>query len=240
MILFLGDSFTWGQGLQYIHLVENKGWSWKDCEKIIPPKIQMESLGFDEDEFRKNNSFPYLVAKKLDLPFVVGRFENGGDNQTTYKILQSINPFITSNNIFCIVVQFSDAGRSLSHEYDEKIGTIDEQIQLQVSRINKLCQEYKVPWIGFSWQSDIGNILKENFGENYIPLIKDNIEYTNFSFVDNKKLKPLFLSHTYPIKDDHFNVDGHKFISEMIYNKITKRNDLVKKLVDYKSLFNNT
>ena len=30
-ILFLGDSFTWGQGLQYYHLIENEGWDWKKC-----------------------------------------------------------------------------------------------------------------------------------------------------------------------------------------------------------------
>jgi lysophospholipase L1-like esterase len=235
MILFLGDSFTWGQGLQYIYLVEKGGWTWEDCQKIIPPNIRLERLGFNEDEFRKNNSFPSLVAKKLDLPFVVGKFENGGDNQTIFTILESLRPFISNNNVYCVVIQFSDAGRSLVHDYDEKLGSIDEQIELQVSRIDKICKESNLSWIGFSWQEDIGNILKENYNENYIPLIQNGIEYTNFSWIENVKLKPLFLSNTYPIKDDHFNIDGHKFISEMIYDKIMKRSDLVETLKNYKN-----
>ena len=58
MIVFLGDSFTWGQGLQYIHLVEKKGWSWEDCSKIIPPNLNLDWFVFYEDEYRKQNSFP--------------------------------------------------------------------------------------------------------------------------------------------------------------------------------------
>lgn len=234
MILFLGDSYTWGQGLQYIHLVESKGWTWKQCENIVPPNANMEWLGLDEDEFRKKNSFPYLVAQKLDIPFSVGRFENGGDNQTTYQMLQSINPFISTNNIFCIIVQFSEPSRSLAHEYDESLGTIEEQIKLQVSRIDSYCKKTNIDWLGISWQPEIGEILKSEYSENYVPIMYNEKEFTNFS-TRYSELSNMFLKNTYPINDEHFNLDGHKLIAESILNKIYSTKYLIDKLIKYKT-----
>jgi hypothetical protein len=233
MILFLGDSFTWGQGLQYIHLVEKKGWSWEDCSKIIPPKIQMEWLGFEEDEYRKQNSFPYLISKKIDLPFAVGRFENGGDNQTIYQMLNGIQPFISVNNIFCLVVQFSEPARSLEHEYDASLGDIDTQIKNQVIRIDEFCKIANLQWLGISWQPEIGNFLKEFYKENYVPIIYNGIEYTNFSTI-NSELNNIFLQGVYPIEDGHLNLEGHTLIAEMIYQKMLSNKEIQKKLMYYK------
>lgn len=238
MIVFLGDSFTWGQGLQYIHLTEEKGWTWEACSKIIPPNLNLEWLGFDEDEYRKKNSFPHLVSKKLDLPYVVGRFENGGDNQTIFQMLENMLPFCTHNNIFCLVIQFSDASRSLHREYNESIGGIDEQIENQVKRISEFCNMNNIPWIGVSWQTDIGNILKEKYPNNYIPIIYNETEYTNFS-KHHIDLAELLLTHNYPIKDEHFNLKGHEVISDMIYNKILTRTDLMDTLGKHKQQIEN-
>lgn len=238
MIVFLGDSYTWGQGLQYIPLVENKGWTWEECSKIIPPNLNLEWLGFEEDEFRKHNGFPYHVSKKLDIPFVIGRFENGGDNATIYQMIYNLQPFISPNNIFCIVVQFSDASRSLAHEYDPLEGSIEKQIEKQVKRIDKYCQMMNIPWIGISWQPEIGDILKEKYSNNYVPVIVDNTEFTNFSS-RHPKLSHLFLNSEYPINDEHFGIAGHKLIADLIYNKIISRNDLMEKYKNYKNEINN-
>jgi len=238
MIVFLGDSFTWGQGLQYIYLTEHKGWTWEECSKIIPPNLNLEWLEFDEDEFRKKNSFPYLVAKELNLPFQVTRFENGGDNVTILQSLQNIMPFCTPNNIFCFVVQFSDASRSLAHEYNPLDGSIEKQIENQIIRIDNQCKLLDVPWIGVSWQPEIGNILKEKYSKNYIPINYNGIEYTNFS-TRHIGLSELFLTHSYPIDDEHFNLDGHKVIAESILNKISFRNDLIDKHIRYKAEIEN-
>ena len=205
MIIFLGDSFTWGQGLQYIHLTEEKGWTWEECAKIVPPNLNLEWLGFDEDEYRKKNAFPYLVAKEFNLPFQVTRFENGGDNITTLQSLQNMMSFCTPNNIFCFVIQ---------------------------------CKLLDVPWVGVSWQPEIGDILKEKYPYNYIPIIYNGIEYTNFS-TRHSGLADLFLTDNYPIKDDHFNLYGHKLIADLIINKMHTRNDLMNKLSYYKNEIQN-
>jgi hypothetical protein len=233
MIVFLGDSFTWGQGLQYIHLVEKKGWSWEDCSKIIPPNLNLEWLGFDEDEYRKQNSFPYLVSKKINLPYCLGRFENGGDNQTINQMLTNIQPFISVNNIFCLVIQFSEPSRSLEHEYDASLGDIDTQIKNQVIRIDEFCKIANLQWLGISWQPEIGNFLKEFYAENYVPIIHNDLEYTNFSNI-NHNLKDIFLQYNYPIEDGHLNLEGHTLVAEMIYQKMLSNKEIQKKLMYYK------
>lgn len=238
MILFLGDSFTWGQGLQYINLTNKKGWTWEECSKIVPPKLNLEWLGFEEDEFRKINSFPYLVARKLDLPFNVCRFENGGDNQTIYQMINDMTPFCTTNNVFCLVIQFSDASRSLHYEYEPSLGSIENQIENQVKRISKLCDIKQIPWVGLSWQPEIGDILKNNYSDNYIPIIYNEVEYSNFS-TRHSGLADLFLNFDYPIDDQHFNLKGHKIIADLIYNKIMSRKDLIGKLNYYKTEIKN-
>jgi hypothetical protein len=198
----------------------------------------LEWLGSDEDEYRKQNSFAYLVSKRLDLPYVVGRFENGGDNQTIFQMIENMMPFCTPNNIFCFVIQFSDASRSLAHEYNPLDGSIEKQIENQIIRIDNQCKLLDVPWIGVSWQPEIGNILKEKYSKNYIPINYNGIEYTNFS-TRHIGLSELFLTHSYPIDDEHFNLDGHKVIAESILNKISFRNDLVDKHIRYKAEIEN-
>jgi hypothetical protein len=91
-----------------------------------------------------------------------------------------------------------------------------------------------VPWIGVSWQPEIGNILKEKYSKNYIPINYDGIEYTNFS-TRHIGLSKLFLTNSYPINDEHFNLDGHKVIAESILNKISSRKDLIDKRIRYKA-----
>jgi hypothetical protein len=174
----------------------------------------------------------------LDLPYVVGRFENGGDNQTIFQMIENMMPFCTTNNIFCLIIQFSDASRSLQHEYNESLGSIDEQIENQVKRISEHCNKNNIDWVGISWQPEIGDILKNKYPKNYIPIIYNGIEYTNFS-TRHSALSDLFLTHNYPINDQHFNLKGHKIISDIVYNKITLRTDLIDKLNRYKQEIKN-
>jgi hypothetical protein len=49
----------------------------------------------------------------------------------------------------------------------------------------------------------------------------------------------LFLTHSYPINDEHFNLNGHKVIAKSILNKISSRNDLVDKHIRYKAEIEN-
>jgi hypothetical protein len=228
MILFLGDSFTWGQGLHYYSLVEEKGWSWDDCKQFFESNKRFETLGFQVDEFRRRNSFPYLVSKELDMPFQTTKMENGGDNYVLFEMLENLQPFCTPNIIDFIVVQFSSPSRSILNGTEPKLNTIDEQIKLQVSRISDFCNRWKIKWLGISWQEEIGNILKSNYIENFVPIKYKDKEYTHFDFNYNPKLHPLFIQYKENIKDGHFNLEGHKVIAKSIIDKVYSTNYLIK------------
>lgn len=223
MILFVGDSFTYGQGLQYYYLTQQKGWSWKDCENFFNSHQRFESLGFEENEFRRQNSFPYIVSKTLNTPFQVLRIENGGDNYVSYEIIKNLQPLCTPETIDYIVVQFSSPIRSILQGTEPKLQTIEEQIHLQVSRISDFCKDFGVKWIGISWQNEIGDILKINYPKNYTPIQYKNKEYSCFDCNIHPILRPLFIEYTESVKDGHFNIEGHEVIANSIIHKIQNK-----------------
>lgn len=230
MILFIGDSFTWGQGLHYYYLTEHKGWSWEDCQNYLSNNPRFEWLGFEEDEFRRKNSFPYLVSKQIDLPFQTPRMENGSDNQVTYEILENLQPFCSTNNIQLLIVQFSEPSRSIINGNEPKFDTIDEQIEHQVQRISELCNHLQIDWLGISWMPEIGKILKEKYPKNFIPVKYKGFYYDCFEASYGLSLQELLISHSESIDDGHFNVLGHQVIAESILEKYYSRTDLVEKI----------
>jgi hypothetical protein len=235
MILFLGDSFTWGQGLQYYYLTEYSGWSWEDCDKFFQKNTRFEWLGFEEDEFRRKNGFPYLVSKEINLPFQTPRMENGSDNKVSYDILKNIHDACTTNNIQFIVVQFSAPSRSILNDTEPKFDTMDEQIEHQVQRIADLLSSYNVDWLGISWMEEIGKILKEKYPQNFVPVKYKGFYYQSFDFMIHSELKELTIKFTKNITDEHFNLLGHKIISQSILEKYYSRQDLVNKVKNIKS-----
>ena len=92
--------------MQYIHLVEKKGWSWEDCSKIIPPNLNLEWLGFDEDEYRKQNSFPYLVSKKINISKIKDLSDIGTTNDSK----------LSSSNFFCRMFDKISKHKSISNQ----------------------------------------------------------------------------------------------------------------------------
>ena len=227
MILFIGDSFTWGQGLHYYYLTEHKGWSWEDCQKYVENNRRFEELGFDVDEFRRKNGFPYLVSKELDVPFQTPRFENGSDNQVTYNILETLGYYCTPNSIPFIVIQFSSPSRSIDNGNEPKFNTIEQHIKYQVTRISNILEVYDIDWLGISWQTEIGEILRTNYPKNHIPIEYKNLKYSSF---EDNNLLDLFISTTESVQDGHFNLEGHRVIADSIINKVKSRKDLIYKI----------
>lgn len=134
MILFLGDSFTWGQGLHYYYKIENEGWNWDDCRTFLEKNNRFEGLGFAADEFRRSNSFPYLVGKELNISISTPRSENGGDNKVIFDILTSLHPLITNANIDYLIIQFSNPTRCLDNKTDSLNNmNLDEFLHHQIS-----------------------------------------------------------------------------------------------------------
>jgi len=223
-ILFLGDSFTWGQGLQYYHLIENEGWDWKKCSNFLESRERFENLGYGADEYRRINSFPNLVCKELNCRPIIPQQENGGDNSRIIDILEQIHLFVTSNVLDCIIVQFSIPSLINDTRY-QQFNNIDEIIISEIERINEFSNKNNIPWFGFSWTKEVGSILETQYKENYIPIQYDNKEWNYFNIEHHPPsfpFKKLVIAGNKKIKDFHPNLEGHKVIKNSIINKLTR------------------
>jgi hypothetical protein len=246
MILFVGCSYTWGSGLQYEYLHNEKGWSVDEINKVLPNNYHLENLSYEADEYRKQNNWPNLVAKELNKAFVIGTYTNGGSQLNTIKqALEYTHRIARNNSIDTIVVQFTDWLRDVN---DEKIAHypgdktdvttqefIDSTILNQIQQIVQICdsfrgmydpnlKDHKYPenpypaWVGLSWQKDVGDMLKKHYPENFIPIYRDGKEYSSFAPNIDRGLR---LCDSIPgVKDEHLNSQGNKMIANSILKKL--------------------
>tara|TARA_R110002153_G_scaffold52711_1_gene147576 strand:- start:1064 stop:1897 length:834 start_codon:yes stop_codon:yes gene_type:complete len=86
MIYFIGDSFTWGQGL-HLEKWSADGITNKYMADHMPDNnFPQECLSYDDHKIRKELHFPNLVAKHFDRDYVTD-WHNGGTNYTALRFL---------------------------------------------------------------------------------------------------------------------------------------------------------
>jgi hypothetical protein len=111
-IVFLGDSFTWGEGLE-LYCDTPK---WKN-ERFIENEWDQLLLKQDTDaiKFRENNRYPTLISNELNKNIIVDK-DNGGSLLAFIKLAESslYNPH---NNIETIIIQMSCLDRESYHIY---------------------------------------------------------------------------------------------------------------------------
>ena len=234
MILFVGCSYTWGSGLQYEYLYD-RGWSidklTDDRDRIIK-EDSIDPLDYKADEYRKQYSWPNLVAKKLNKPYKVGTTKSASNlNQilNSIKHEKELCYSSKSNQIDTIVVQFTDWTR------DDLIieDSIDKTIEYHIKQIADACDDirndeviksksYKTSypsWVGLSWTKDLGDILKDKYSENFIPIFFNDEEYVSFDqFQENNNLQLVDVIDG--LIDGHFNSKGCKVIADSIVRKL--------------------
>ncbi len=235
MIVFLGDSFTWGQGLPIEKWIKSDNLSIKECNNFSPPKYSCESYNYEDDNYRKQNHFPNLVAKHFNKSYVT-KFGNGGNNKSIIDILENLDShFVDDRGIDYFVIQFTDFVRDPyfnfaqdiiheqgdSYKFEHSLERLfEDYIKTQLELLDKLIKQRNSRWIGFSWREDYGKILKENYPNNYIPLIHNNKSYDNFGKLVDDDLKLTLSGKWQGIRDCHLNSDGHRVIANCIINKI--------------------
>lgn len=221
MIIFLGDSFTWGQGLHYYYKIENGEWTWDDCRTFLEKNNRFEGLGFGADEYRRSHSFPYLVGKELNMPIITPQFENGGDNYRIYDIIDNLELFISQGQSEFIIIQFSAPTRVGYERYSHiEHNKVEDLIKYQIDRINSVCGKKQLNWFGISWFKEMGEILQKNYPKQHIPVIYNNKEYESFDFMQHLELRDLTIQFTENIDDGHFNKKGHQVIANSILHKL--------------------
>jgi hypothetical protein len=228
MILFVGCSFTWGSGLQYEYL-EKKGWSIdkiNDDRNRIIKEDSIDPLDYNADEYRKQHSWPNLVAKKLNKPYRVGTTKSSTNLNQILKSIKHEKELCYSssaNQIDTIVVQFTDWTRDDTTFENSVNRTIEHHIKLIADACDDIrndkfikSKSYKTSypsWVGLSWHKDIGKLLEKDYPENFIPLYYKKERYNNFESFRGSD--GLILS-----RDGHFNSKGCKVIADSIVKKL--------------------
>lgn len=235
MIVFLGDSFTWGQGLPIEKWIQTDNLSIEECNKFSPPQYSCESYNYEDDNYRKQNHFPNLVAQHFNKSYVT-KFGNGGNNKNIVDILQNLDShFVDDRGIDFFVFQFTDFLRDPyfdfaqdiiheqgdSYKFENNLNKLfEDYIRTQLHLIDDLIQQRNSKWIGFSWREDFGKVLKQYYPNNYIPLIHNNKSYNNFGKLVDDDLKLKLSGKWVGLEDGHLNSDGHRVIANCIINKI--------------------
>jgi len=232
MILFVGCSFTWGSGLQYEYLYD-KGWSidklTDDRDRIIK-EDSIDPLDYKADEYRKQHSWPNLVAKKLNKPYRVGTTKSSTNLKeilNSIKYEKELCYSSSANQIDTIVVQFTDWTRDDTTFENSVNRTIEHHIELIADACDDIRNDkfiknrsYKTSypsWVGLSWRKDIGKVLEKDYPENFIPLYYKEERYNNFeSFRENNHLQ----LKDDGLEDEHFNSKGCKVIADSIVRKL--------------------
>lgn len=241
MILFLGCSLTWGQGLYY-EKWKNEGFDvnkWKNKHNI--DNYPHENLDYESHQYRRQHHFPSLVAKHYDRNYDV-KWGNGGSN---WDIIHQINsiPFLSPqfrNGIDLVVIQLTDWTRNdnrllykkdlyqqaipdvnrIIREKGWEDKLIDEMMEnealYQIEKMKSLLDELGLKWIAISWLGDMGELLKKHFPKHYIPFYLDGKEYNSFQVCfGNEKY-----TFEKEFKDEHLNSLGCQLVADSIIKKI--------------------
>ena len=182
MILFLGCSMTWGQGLQIEKWISD-GKSIDFCNKHNLPNYHAENLSYSDSQYRIAKSYPNLVAKELDVSYSM-KWGNGGTNDEIVFIVENLEKLIHPYTLDLIVIQFTDMVRDEMFEYIHKnnfYDLIDVNLKNQINKIDKILTspQINIPWISLSWHKEHSNFLKEKYPKNFVRLYYDNKHFDN-------------------------------------------------------------
>ena len=233
-IIFLGDSYTWGQGLYLNHWIENKPEIFEHFYNTTNgfdthlSWVQQEPFfGKIENEIKNNLSFTNIVAKKLNRNCYKS-INNGGKNSVNLDFLKKFNQHNFGEKNVIVIFQFTTIGREDIHLTEEeanklirnnkivdnifkdKTSTLFDAIDNKLLNLkNELGWEYYY----MDWLGEFYDFMPEKFitfGERKIPNISllTNLYHNKILYKDR-----IFY-------DYHLNSKGNIFVADSIVNHI--------------------
>ena len=134
------------------------------------------------------------------------------------------------SGIDCIVIQFTELFRNpqTQERYYDKINSgvsadtavrsIVKEVIHQVSEeIKNIPSDFK--WFGLSWKSEIGNCLKYEYPDNFIPIHYGEKEFVSFDSIMENHYN-LTLGSKYGVHDLHLTSEGHQILANSVIKKI--------------------
>lgn len=237
-IFFLGDSFTWGQGLYLDNWIINKPEIFEHfytqmdtgvIEKVLQYNEQQSFITKEDIIYKDKFSFTNLVADRLNRKSYK-KTDNGGSNLSNYEYISGL-PNLKNINESIIIFQFTTAGR------EEFISITDEEYMKYHSyhvdtAVRDLFRDrlYNV----FQKIDNKLKYLEDNYGITYMYLdwYGDFVEFNKEKFVkfgSSYYFDPMILHYSIKIKykdrlfiDNHLNRDGNMIIADSIIEHINK------------------
>jgi hypothetical protein len=249
MIVFIGDSFTWGQGLYFEEWIKN-GISIDEISKYKPELVYHENLSYKDHLYRKTNRFANLVAKHFDKNHIVTTVCNGGSNYDIYYELKNLR--LPREIPILIVIQLTDWLRPLHkiglddigdwyqkndlqyiHEYYKSKSDkhdreyqkllIKNQISLIENTIEKLGYTHsKINHIYCNWNDDFKDYVSPKVLDRFVDISYNGSTNKSFDFLVRKN--GISLKHTLGIFDSHLSSEGHQIVADSIIKKVKSMN----------------
>lgn len=223
MILYLGDSFTWGQGLEFEYLIDNGILSEGDTKHFMPNLFNLEKFPLHLHDYREKHRYSRLVSEHFKLGCVVGKYGNGGSNENIQFILQNLKKYLTSpSGIELLVIQTTHPSRSGIQNVLSTEDLFKKETELFSASIKRVESLYGFKVITLSWIREMGDYLLNELGdEKVVSFDYRGDVYNSFE----PFLGAISLTNKYHgCNDGHFSSEGHQFIANSIIEHIEKYN----------------
>lgn len=231
-IVFHGDSWTWGSGLQYYYLKEKCGYSDKDIQNFTADKVRQEKFPRKVDDYRKKYHFPNLVSNHFDVSYITAVEGNGGDNQLIEENLRN-SQYYHYNEVQTHIVQLSAPMRGPSSPIlKDKNATMWDIVRYQVEQViqaheSRYHKEEISPLYFICWYKEHSDYIKEHHPDKLIPILYKNKQYDSFDVITgvgkhHKKEEKLQINDEFGGDDCHFSKKGHKMIANSVIKKLSE------------------
>lgn len=225
-ILFIGDSFTWGQGLYFYkwmeenkELPESAGGMYSSHSHLVTPA---------DVKYKDKHSFTGLVSSHYGLE-PIKRLNNGGGNT---DIILDMIPMIDKfgNDIDKVIFQFTSISRYQFRDLnmgniENCIGTFDEVYARRISNLFKYVDNtltyfsdlYNFEYCYLDWLGDFYKEAPSKFVKYSVNGIR--CQYFN-QFLNEYKIDLMVGGKS--IVDLHLNKDGQKVLTNSIISHFGK------------------
>jgi len=214
-IIFTGDSFTFGEGLElydskFHNFIKqnfteqnynyNNSYNWSIYDNV--------SWAGSASNIRNKYKFPTLVSDELNTLFL-SKWENGGDNIESLEFVEKILKVYSNEDFSCIVMNLTDLYRD---EFQIGKTHIKEKLGIKIPDGNtKRLEPFMINW--FRWDNE-NNSKKFIDNKNEYSSYFDN----NLDIGDAQKLQDEYLTY------EKFEKDMHRRTYYEMVDKIKKIN----------------
>ena len=249
--IFAGDSFTWGQGLQYYG-------GFKDIKQMRANHYEKDCLTNEHVDFIKQKRFSKTVANHFNAIDLV-KEENGGSDfesiqfikenisdDTEFVLLQTTQPFrspyryvyngeekvIDGSNLHDDNYKILEFKKYLIEEkinIDDWFNDLKKQIVSDIKELAIQLNEKNIRFHIISWTKDYLDLFKSDnmLSEKFL-----NLEYDGYIFSCFETLFTMYPNMTIHLDyqffgegntppDHHMGLSGHNAVANIIIKKLT-------------------